>query len=346
MTTATRGRLSRNGGRCLDGDAAREAGYREAMIVGIPKETLPGEGRVACVPSGVRTLRAAGHSVLIEQDAGLASGFGDDEYIRAGAEVVPTVEDLLERAELVWKVLAPSPHESGLLRDGQTLLALLPLRPVLPDAVRVVDGLAWPGPAGDYPARVAMSEIAGRLAVEAASHALQQPNGGRGLLLGGVVGVPPAEVVILGAGVAGRGAAELALGMGANVTALDVSLPALRGVRATTLVATPAAIERALARADVVIAAVRVPGAQAPRLCRAAHLSLMQPGAVVVDLSITEGGAFETTPHTTLHAPTAVVSGIVHIGVPNFAGAVPRTASVALSHAWLGRALELAGGQA
>ena len=314
---------------------------RAHMIVGIPKETLPGEGRVACVPSGVRTLRAAGHAVLIEQDAGLRSGFGDDEYIRAGAEVVGTAEDLYERAALIWKVLAPSTYESSLFRGGQRLLALLPRGAALPKDARAVDGLLWPGPAGDFPARVAMSEIAGRLAVEAASHVLQQPNGGRGLLLGGVAGVPPAEVVILGAGVAGRGAADLALGMGARVTVLDTSLPALRALRTTTLVATPAAIERAIAQADVVIAAVRVPGEPAPRLCRAAHLTLMQPGAVVVDLSIAEGGAFETTPHTSLHEPSVIVNGIVHIGVSNFAGAVPRTASVALSHAWIGCAMQL-----
>ncbi len=314
------------------------------MIIGIPRETLPGEGRVAAIPSAVRAARSAGHVVLIEQDAGARSGFGDDEYIRAGAEIVPTAEELCDRAELVWKVLAPSAHESTLLRAGQSLLALMPDPAALPAGLHAHNGLAWPGPERDHPVRVAMSEIAGRLAVEAASHVLQQPNGGRGLLLGGVPGVPPAEVIVLGAGVAGRCATELAMAMGARVTVLDISVQALRQVRTTALVATPSAIERAVAQADVVIAAVRVDGARAPRLCRAAHLTLMQPGAIVVDLSIAEGGAFETTPITTLSAPSAVVNGIVHIGVPNFPGAVPRTASVALSHAWLGRALEVAGG--
>ncbi|MSP57192.1 MAG: alanine dehydrogenase [Myxococcales bacterium] len=313
------------------------------MIIGIPRETLPGEGRVAAVPSAVRALRGQRHAVLIEQDAGLRSGFGDDEYIRAGAEIVPTAEELYDRSELVWKVLGPSEHEHSLLRAGLHVLALLPLPVTVPDGVVLHDGLSWPGRHGDFPARVAMSEIAGRLAVEAASHCLQQPNGGRGLLLGGVAGVPPAEVVVLGAGVAGRCAAELAMAMGARVTVLDVALPALRAVRTTGLVATPAAIERAILQADVVIAAVRVPGARAPRLCQRAHLALMLPGAIVVDLSVAEGGAFESTPVTTLANPSVVVDGVVHIGVPNFAGAVPRTASVALSHAWLDLAAEIAG---
>lgn len=315
------------------------------MIIGIPRETLAHEGRVAGVPSAVRTLRSLGHGVLIEQEAGVRAGFGDDEYIRAGAEVVPTAEEVIDRSELLWKVEAPSPHELTLLRSGQSMLALLPAPIRLPEGVRAHDGLSWPGVHGDFPARVAMSEIAGRMAVEAASHALQQPNGGRGLLLGGVAGVPPAEVVVLGAGVAGRGATDLALAMGARVTVLDISLPALRAVRTTALVATPSAIERALAGADVVIAAVRTPQQAAPRLCRAAHLSLMQPGAIIVDLSITEGGAFETTPVTTLSHPSVVVGGVVHIGVPNFPGAVPRTASVALSHAWLDLVIRLADGR-
>lgn len=273
--------------------------------------------------------------MLIEQDAGVRSGFGDDEYIRAGAEIVPTAEELVDRAELVWKVLGPSEHEHTLLHGGQRLVALLPIPVVLPEGVIAHDGLAWPGRQSEFPVRVAMSEIAGRLAVEAASHSLQQPNGGRGLLLGGVPGVPPAEVVVLGAGVAGRGATDLALALGARVTVLDISVPALRAVRTTALVATPSAIERAIAVADVVIAAVRVPGERAPRLCQRAHLALMAPGAIVVDLAIAEGGAFETTRLTTLADPARLIDGIVHIGVPNFPGAVPRTSSVALSHAWL-----------
>ena len=194
------------------------------MIVGILRETLSGEGRVAAVPSAVRTLRALGNVVIVEQEAGVRAGFGDDEYIRAGAEIVPTAEEVFDRAQLVWKVLAPSGHERTLFRPGQVLLALLPGAPSPVDDVRVVDGLAWAGRHGDFPARVAMSEIAGRMAVEAASQALQQPNGGRGLLLGGVAGVPPAEVVVLGAGVAGRGATELALAMGARVTVLDCAV--------------------------------------------------------------------------------------------------------------------------
>ncbi|MFZ5475711.1 MAG: NAD(P)-dependent oxidoreductase [Myxococcota bacterium] len=286
------------------------------MRIGVPKETFPGEGRVAAAPSAARALAQAGHVVIVEQGAGAASGLGDDEYIRAGAEIAPTAEEVFDRAELVWKVMPLSAHEARLAKQ------------------RVLD---FPALAADDTVRAAMSEIAGRLAVEAASHALQRQNGGRGLLLGGVPGVEAASVVVVGAGVAGRGAAALAAAMGAVVRVLDVDVARLRGLAGVqTLVATPHTVERALALADVVIAAVRSPDGSVPRVATRAHLALMQPGAVVVDLA---GGAFESTPPTTLDAPAEEVDGIVHIGVPNFPGAVPRTASVALSQASLPRVL-------
>lgn len=296
------------------------------MRIGIPKETFVGEGRVAATPSAARALIVAGHAVLVEQNAGAASGHPDDEYLRAGAELVPTAEDLYDRAGLVWKVMPPSPHEARLARD--------------PAAVLDVVGLA----ARSDGVRAAMSEIAGRLAVEAASHALQRQNGGRGLLLGGVPGVEPAEVVIIGAGVAGAGAALLAQAMGASVLVLDTDvarLRALRGLRSA--LATPHAVERILAKADVVIVAVRDGGETPPRVATRDHLPLLQPGAVVVDLAVAErgyyregrGGGFDCTPITTLDEPSCEVDGVVFIGVPNFPGAVPRTSSSALAHAAL-----------
>lgn len=306
------------------------------MRIGIPRETAPGEGRVAASPSAVRALVERGHAVYVEQGAGEASGFGDDEYIHAQAELLPTAEDVYDRAERVWKVAAPSDHERTLLRPGQEVAALFHAAPPLPEGVRTIRLEAWAPPGRDAPVRVAMSEIAGRLAVEAASVALQRPHGGRGTLLGGVPGVPPAEVAILGAGVAGAVAARAAAATGASVTVLDLDIARLRplsGVR--TALATPAAVERALALSDVVIAAVRAADGPAPRVATRAHLALMAPGAVVVDLAILDGGAFDATPVTTLDAPLAVVDDIVFVGVPNFPGGVPRTASLALSAAAL-----------
>jgi alanine dehydrogenase len=306
--------------------------------IGVLKETFVGEGRVAATPSAVRALVADGGAVFVEQGAGAASGFADDAYIQAGAEIAPTAEEVFDRAEAVWKVLPPSPHEARLLRPGQHLFALLH---------RLSAGVGTP-PQGVHPhdllaseaVRAAMSEIAGRLSVEAASHALQRQNGGRGLLLGGVPGVEPAELVVIGAGVAGSGAAVLAAAVGASVRVLDTDVTRLRALAARvpglrTSIATPAAVERALAFADVVIAAVRDEQGGAPRVATRDHLALMQPGSVVVDLSITDGGAFASTPVTDLEVPAVEVDGVVHIGVPNFPGAVPRTASSALSQAAL-----------
>jgi alanine dehydrogenase len=314
--------------------------------IGILKETFLGEGRVAATPSAARALASDGWTVLVEQGAGSASGYSDDAYIQAGAEIAPTAEEVFDRCDALWKVLPPSPHEARLLRPAHTLLCLAHRLPPsvagpVPEGVRVVDLLRSSGPdPADAPVRAAMSEIAGRLAVEAASHALQRPNGGRGLLLGGVPGVEPAEVVVLGAGVAGAGAAALAVATGASVRALDVDVSRLRQLAARlpglrTSIATPAAVERALACADVVIAAVRDGGPVAPRVATRAHLGLLQPGSVVVDLSVTDGGAFASTPLTDLESPVVEVDGIAHIGVPNFPGAVPRTSSAALSQAAL-----------
>ncbi len=312
------------------------------MRVAIPKETYEGEGRVAAAPSAVRGLVGAGHEVWVEQSAGLDSGFADDEYIRAGASVATTAEECLDRGELVWKVLRPSAHERTLLRPGQRVAACHHAG----DDVSGHVHLERIEVEGRRPVLEAMSEIAGRLAVEQASFALSRQQGGRGLLLGGVPGVEPANVVVIGGGAAGRAAAALASAVGASVTVLDTDIACLRALRLPGVQsrwATPHEVERALVAADVVIAAVRAGDGPAPRVASRAHLSLLEPGAVVVDLSIADGGAFESTPVTSLSRPTAVVDGIVHVGVPNLAGGVPRTASIALSQASLPLVLDLAG---
>ncbi len=306
------------------------------MRISVAKESYTSEGRVAAAPSAVRSLTTRGAAVLVEQGAGSASGWPDDSYIRAGAEICPTPEELYGRADLVWKVMPPSPHEARLVREDCRVYCLGHALP--PDRAGAVSRRVA---LDAHPAvRAAMGSIAGRIAVHAASHALQRQNGGRGLLLGGVVGVEPAEVVVIGAGDAGRAAVAASLGVGASVRVLDVDLAQLQALHqslpgARTLVATPAAIERALAVADVVIACVRDASGVAPRVASRDHLSLMARGAVVVDLSITDGGAFESTPITDLDSPFHDVEGVVFVGVPNFAGAVPRTSSVALSAAAL-----------
>ncbi|MEN9787166.1 MAG: alanine dehydrogenase [Pseudomonadota bacterium] len=294
------------------------------MRIGIPRETWPDEARVAALPSAARALVAAGHEVLVEHFAGVAAGHPDDAYIAAGAESVPTPEELCARGDLLWKVMPAHGHEARLVGDAERVWDVGRL-------ARASDTV-----------RAAMSEIAGRLAVEAASTALQTPRGGRGLLLGGVPGVDPAEVVVLGAGVAGSVAARLASAMGARVRVLDTRVERLRALPGVhSVVATPHTVEHALALADVVIVAVRGDDDTVPVLADRAHLAIMQPGAVVVDLSVAQHpsgdgpSAFATTPRTTLESPAAMVDGIVHIGVPNLAGAVPRTASAALSQAAL-----------
>lgn len=314
------------------------------MRVGIPRETWGGELRVAASPSAVRALARAGHAVLVEQGAGAASGWSDDAFLAAGAELVPTAEETFARAGAVWKVHPPTTHEGRLMRAGQRLLSLGNLGPrgawpSAPDGVEHIR-LERELRGDEAPVRAAMSELAGRLAVEVAGRVLQAPAGGRGLFLGGVPGVEPARVVVIGAGVAGTAAATLVAALGAAVRVLDDDITPLRRLArqapaAQTLLATEHAVERALADADVVIVAVRAAEGPSPKVATRGHLALMQPGAVVVDLSILDGGGFESTPLTDLDSPAQDVDGIVHVGVPNLAGAVPRTASLAYAQAAL-----------
>ena len=314
------------------------------MIIGIPKEIKVEEKRIAIVPGGAEALAAEGHKVLVETGAGLGSGFDDAEYVRAGAEIVPDGKTAYARSDMVLKVKEPLPVEWHLLKEGQVLftylhlaasealtLALLKKKVVAIayETVETEEGflpLLWP-----------MSEIAGRMAPQEGAKYLEETYGGRGVLLGGVPGVPPANVVILGGGSVGSNAARVAVGMGACVTVLDTSAKRLREIdemyrgRIVTMMADSYNVRTVLSFADLVIGAVLVPGAKAPRLITRAMLKIMRPGAVLVDVAIDQGGCAETSKPTTHDDPVYVEEGIVHYTVANMPGAVPRTATRALT---------------
>ncbi|MBA4164150.1 MAG: alanine dehydrogenase [Erythrobacter sp.] len=325
------------------------------MLVGVPKEIKTHEYRVGLTPEAVREYVAAGHRVIIETRAGEGISKGDDVYRAAGADVVDTAAEVFARADMVVKVKEPQPNEWVQLREGQILYTYLHLAPD-PDQARGlmasgVSAVAYEtvtAPDGSLPLLAPMSEVAGRLSIEAAGTALRAFNGGRGVLLGGVPGVLPAKVLVLGGGVVGTQAARMAVGLGANVEIFDRSLPRLRALdemfqgRVTTRFSTMATIEQAISDADVVIGAVLIPGAAAPHLVTRAMLGLMKPRAVLVDVAIDQGGCFETS-HPTTHAdPTYEVDGIIHYCVANMPGAVPLTSSYALNNATLPFGLALA----
>jgi len=315
------------------------------MRIGVPREIWIQENRVGLTPAGVRGLRACGHHVVIEQGAGLGAGLTDSDYVAAGAELCPTAEELWSRAELLWKVGPPRDAELQFLRDGLVLLCFLHLaaRPRLARALLEAGVVAFGMETitiGDRrPVLAPMSEVAGRLSVQVGARCLEQPMGGRGVLLGGVPGVPAAQVLVLGGGVVGRNAAAAALGLGARVTVLDHSLEVLRRVdalhlgRVQTVCSTAQAIEASLAHADLVIGAVLRPGARTPRLLSREHLMLMKPGAAIVDVSVDQGGCAASTRPTTHDDPSYVLDGVVHYAVPNLPGAVGRTATFALNNA-------------
>ncbi|HEX8989640.1 MAG TPA: alanine dehydrogenase [Rhodocyclaceae bacterium] len=325
------------------------------MLVGIPKEIKNNEYRVGMTPEGVREFVKHGHAVLVESAAGAAIGFTDEQYRAAGAEVAAGAEEVFARAEMIVKIKEPQPAECRRLRPGQLLFAYLHLAPdpvqtrllVESDAVAIAYETVTDA-AGGLPLLAPMSEVAGRMSIQAGATCLEKPHGGAGLLLGGVPGVPPAKVAILGGGVVGYNAALVAAGVGAEVTVLDKSLPRLTwldsvfGSRVRTVYSTDAAIEEYALGADLVIGAVLIPGAAAPRLIRREMLARMRPGSVLVDVSIDQGGCFETSRPTTHAEPTFIVDGIVHYCVANMPGAVARTSTVALNHATLPFALRLA----
>lgn len=326
------------------------------MRIGIPTEIKNHEYRVGMTPSAVREAAQDGHDVLVQSGAGLGIGCDDDSYRRAGARVVPSAAALFAAADLIVKVKEPQPAECAMLRRGQVLFAYLHLAP---DPLQA-EGLMKSGctaiayetitdARGGLPLLAPMSEVAGRMAIQVGAVALQKASGGRGVLLGGVPGVAPGKVVVLGGGVVGTHAARMAVGLGAEVTILDRSLPRLRQLdelfagRASTLYATLDATEAAVLNADLVIGAVLVPGAAAPKLIKRDLLARMPPGAVIVDVAIDQGGCFETSRATTHDQPTYAVDGIVHYCVANMPGAVPRTSTFALNNATLPFVLALAG---
>jgi len=318
------------------------------MRIGVPKEIKVHEYRVGLVPAGVRELSAAGHEVLIESGAGRGIGVEDEEYRAAGAGIAASAADVFARADLVVKVKEPQASECQLLRRNQVLFTYLHLAADPQQA----DGLIKSGataiayetvtaPNGSLPLLTPMSEVAGRMSIQVGAASLQKANGGFGVLLGGVPGVAPARVVILGGGVSGTHAAEMAVGMRADVTIVDRSvnrlreLSALFGSTLRTAYSTTETIERLVRDADLVVGAVLVAGAAAPKLVTRAMVKTMKPGAVLVDISIDQGGCFETS-HATTHAdPTFVVDGVIHYCVANMPGAVPRTSTLALTNATL-----------
>jgi alanine dehydrogenase len=315
------------------------------MLVGTVKEIKDNEYRVGLVPGGVKTLVDSGHRVLVETHAGEGSGIADDEYRQAGAEIVATAAEVWKGAEVLVKVKEPIEPEYPLQREGQILFTYLHLAP-LPKLTRVlldrkVTGVAYEtitGEDGSLPLLTPMSEVAGRMSIQVGARYLERVNGGRGVLLGGVPGVPPAEVIIIGGGVVGMNAAKMALGMGARVTILDRSVAKMQyiddvfGGRVATLMSNPIAIARAVSRADLLVGAVLIPGAAAPKLVTKAMVSGMKKGSVIVDVAVDQGGCIETTHATTHSDPTYEVDGVVHYCVANMPGAVPRTSTFALTN--------------
>ncbi len=327
------------------------------MIVGVPKEIKNEEYRVAVTPNGVKEFVRAGHTVVVEAGAGVGSGFTDAEYKAAGAELAP-VDDVFARAEMIYKVKEPIPSEYGKFRPGQILYTYLHMAAAyarqLTDAMIAADirAIAFETvetPNGAHPLLFPMSEVAGKLAIQAGATHLQKNNGGRGVLLGGVTGVPQAKVVIIGGGTVGTNAAKVAVGIGARTVVMDKSAERLTylddvfGGRIETVLSTEAAIEAEIMDADLVVGAVLLPGgAQAPHLVKKAWLKEMQPGSVLVDVAIDQGGCFETSKPTTHTEPTYVVDGVIHYCVANMPGAVARTSTMALAGATLPFGLAIA----
>jgi alanine dehydrogenase len=318
------------------------------MRIGVPKEIKVHEYRVGLVPAGVRELVGAGHEVLVQTGAGDGIGFDDAHYKAAGASIAATAAQVFERSDLVVKVKEPQAAECAMLRPGQVLFTYLHLaadpaqaQALMKSGATAIAYETVTAPNGSLPLLTPMSEVAGRMSIQVGAASLQKANGGFGILLGGVPGVQPAKVVILGGGVAGKHAAEMAVGMRADVTIVDRSLDRLRELSATfgasllTAYSTTETVERLVQEADLVIGAVLVAGAAAPKLVTRAMLGTMKRGAVLVDISIDQGGCFETSRPTTHADPTFVVDGVIHYCVANMPGAVPRTSTFALTNATL-----------
>jgi alanine dehydrogenase len=316
------------------------------MIIGVPKEIKTNENRVALVPAGAEILASDGHTVLVERGAGQGSGFADEDYTKAGATIADAADRVWADAEMIMKVKEPIAAEWPKMRRGQLVYTYFHFaaaedltRAVIASGAVAVAYETVQLATGELPLLTPMSEVAGRMAVQEGAKYLEKVHGGRGVLLGGVPGVAPADVIILGGGVVGINAAKMAAGMGANVTILDLSLDRLRYLddvlpsNVTTLYSNRYNIVGAIARADLVIGAVLLPGAKAPRLVRREDLKSMKPGAVIVDVAVDQGGCVETIKPTTHENPIYFVDGVLHYGVANMPGGVPRTSTLALTNA-------------
>jgi alanine dehydrogenase len=316
------------------------------MIIGVPKEIKTNENRVALVPAGAESLAADKHTVLVEQGAGEGSGFPDDMYREAGAQITPSVDDLWSKAELILKVKEPIAPEWPRIRKGQVLFTYFHFaadealtKAIMKSGCIAIAYETVQLPSAELPLLTPMSEVAGRMAVQEGAKYLEKLMGGRGILLGGVPGVSPAEVVVIGGGVVGTNAAKMAAGLGAHVTILDLSLDRLRYLadvmpgNVDLIYSNRYNLLDCLAKADLVVGAVLVPGAKAPHLVRKEDLKRMKRGSVIVDVAVDQGGCVETIKPTTHEKPTYMVDGVVHYGVANMPGAVPNTSTLALTNA-------------
>ncbi|ENM5777432.1 alanine dehydrogenase [Vibrio mimicus] len=325
------------------------------MIIGVPKEIKNHEYRVGMIPASVRELVSHGHQVYVETNAGSGIGFSDDDYIAVGASILPTAADVFAKAEMIVKVKEPQAVERAMLKEGQILFTYLHLAPDFPQTEELIKSKAVciayetvTDNMGRLPLLAPMSEVAGRMSIQAGAQTLEKSRGGSGLLLGGVPGVAPAKVVVIGGGVVGANAARMAIGLRADVTILDRNIDTLRKLdeefqgRANVVYSTTDAIEKYVLEADLVIGAVLIPGAAAPKLVTKQHIQRMKPGSAVVDVAIDQGGCFETS-HPTTHAePTYIVDDVVHYCVANMPGAVARTSTFALNNATLPYIVKLA----
>lgn len=325
------------------------------MLIGVPKEIKNREYRVGLTPDSVRELIANGHEAVVQKNAGREIGFSDDMYIAAGAKILETATEVFATADMIVKVKEPQPIECEMLREGQILYTYLHLAP---DPVQT-QGLIKSGAVaiayetvtdahGGLPLLAPMSEVAGRMSIQAGAHALEMSQGGRGMLLGGVPGVAPAKVAIIGGGVVGTNAARMAVGMGADVTILDRSVRRMQQLddifqgRVKTIYSTQGAVEENILAADLVVGAVLIPGAAAPKLVSREMVSRMQHGSVLVDVAIDQGGCFETSKATTHEDPTYLVDDVVHYCVANMPGGVARTSTLALNNSTLPHAISIA----
>ncbi len=325
------------------------------MRIGIPREIKTNENRVSLIPAGVELLKRNGHTVMVETKAGIGSGFSDKLYVEAGAEIAATPEEVYTKADMIMKVKEPLASEYKLIREDQIVFTYFHFAASRELTEAMVESkciaIAYETvqePSGNLPLLVPMSEVAGRMSIQEGARYLEKLHGGKGILLGGVPGVEPARVVILGGGVVGTNAAKIAAGLGARVAILDINLERLRYLddvmprNVVTIMSNPVNVRKAISEADLVVGAVLIPGAKAPSLVTKDMLKLMKKGSVLVDVAVDQGGCVETIKPTTHEDPIYVIEGVIHYGVANMPGAVPMTSTKALTNATLPYAIEIA----